>query len=205
MKRIPHYNLNFPSSKSSSHHPIFQTKWDTGFNQGEKNTNKGPWMQLKWKVLLSLVFYNTTGCDPPLLLSSPPPLLPITNRKRIQADRKWMSSAQQLFMETRKSKSNSIWTDWPELKVNIISENTLACRVNTAERSEKEEGGVGSDGRAGGDLILVYLAFAVCHLTKGLSFPPVSAVLFTITLWVFISRQKVSDHCLELLRLQTQT
>lgn len=61
-------------------------------------------------------------------------------------------------------------------------------------------------GRGGGeDLILVYLAFAVCHLTKGLSFPPVPAVLFTITLWVFIFRQKVSDRSLELPRLDAQT
>lgn len=143
-KQILHHNWNFPSSKSSSHNPTFQRKWDTGFNQGKKNTNKGPFMQLKWTVLLfvSHLSSNTTGCDPSL---SPAP-----NQQEEDTSGQEMDVFRAAaFYGNTTSKSISIWTDWPKLKVNIISKNTLARRANTAERSKKEEGGVGSDSRAG--------------------------------------------------------
>lgn len=82
---------------------------------------------------------NTTGCG------APPP--PSPNQQEEDTSRQEMDvfRAAALYGNTT-SKSNSLWTDWPELKVNIISKNTSARRASTEEGSEKEEGGVGSDG-----------------------------------------------------------
>lgn len=141
-KTIPHHNLNFPSSKSSYHHPTFQTKWDTGFNQGKKTqirVHGCSWNEQYYCLSLTCLLTQQDVTPPP----------PPNQQEEDTSGQEMDVFRAAAFYGNTTSKSISIWTDWPELKVNIISKNTLARRANK-ERGRRSRKRQQSEGLVGG-------------------------------------------------------